>query len=133
MLRKTTLQQKIQNQEIGGDLLTEKTKILRGHGSLNTSNVNASSECITLTYTMKNIKKQSDIPTLEKEIGSLVDEDVDFDLEIKKHTSPEPEIILKAKVKTCENESRGHEVKETFDKYLKKKGGQTTLDEEENN
>jgi hypothetical protein len=111
----------------------EKTKILSGHGSMNTSNVNSNSECITLTYTVKNIRLQKDILNIEKELEELVDEDIIFDLEIKGHTSPEPEFVLKAKVKTCNNEERGHEIKEIFDKFLKKKGGQTTLDEVEEN
>ncbi len=111
----------------------EKTKKIKGHGNLTTSNVNSNSECITLTYTVKNIKNQKDIPTLEAEFRELVEEDVNFDLEIKNHTSSEPEIVLKAKVKTCDNEERGHEVKKVFDKFLKKKGGQTTLDEEKEN
>ena len=109
-----------------------KTKNLSGHGNLTTSNVNSKSECITLTYSVKNIKTQKDISSLEAEFRELVEEDVNFDLEIKNHTSSEPEIVLKAKVKTCDNEERGHEVKEIFDKFLKKKGGQTTLDEEGN-
>ena len=111
----------------------EKTKKIKGHGNLTTSNVNSNSECITLTYTVKNIKNQKDIPTLEAEFRELVEEDVQFDLEIKNHTSSEPEIVLKAKVKTCEDERRGHEVQKAFDKFLKKKGGQTTLDEEKEN
>jgi sRNA-binding carbon storage regulator CsrA len=109
--------------------LKAKTKNLRGRGSMSTSNVNSQSECITLTYAVKNIKAPKDIAILEKEISDLIEEEIIFDLEIKDHSSDQEEIVLKAKVKTCNDEARGHEIKEIFDKFIKKKGGQTTLDE----
>ena len=107
-----------------------KTKTLRGYGHINVSNVNSeNSECITLTYSTSNIKSMKDIPVLEKEFDDLIDEELLFDLEVIGHNTTEPKIKLKAKVKTCDNEDRGHEISSIFDKHIKKKGGQTTLDE----
>ena len=108
----------------------EKTKTIRGHGHMNVSNVNSEkSECITLTYTISNIGNMKDIPVLEREIEDIVDQDIHFDLEVKDHNGGDQEIKLKAKVKACDSEDLGHEVKELLDKHIKKKGGQTTLDE----
>ena len=44
------------------------------------------------------------------------------------HEGDSQAIKLKAKIKTCDDEDLGHELSATFDKYIKKKGGQTSLD-----
>lgn len=108
----------------------QKTKTIRGHGHMNISNVNSEkSQCITLTYSISNIGDMKEIPLLEKDIEKLTNEAVHFDLEVKDHTGGDQEIKLKAKVKACESEELGHDIKTKFDEYIKKKGGQTTLDE----
>jgi len=107
----------------------QKTKILTGHGTLGVSNLNSESECITLTYTTFNIKSAKDVAALEEEFTNLVDDEMTFDLLITDHGTTEQAVKLKTKVKTCESEARGREIKETFDTFIKKKGGQTTLDE----
>lgn len=111
----------------------QKTKNIRGHGHLVTSNVNSeNSQCITLTYSVSRIKSMKDVLPIERELSDLVDEDIGFDLEVKGHNSEEQEIKIKAKIKTCDDEDKGHLISEIFDKHIKKKGGQTTLDEGSN-
>ena len=39
-------------------------------------------------------------------------------------------IKMKYKIKTCDSEERARDLKEKVDTYVKRQGGQTTLDEE---
>ena len=95
-----------------------------------TSNVNSEkSECITLTYTVSNIGKISDVQKLNEELDALHDEDSVCDYEVRNFGSPDQEIKLKHKIKTCDSEANGHDIKEKLDQFIKKRGGQTTLDE----
>ena len=111
--------------------MAEKTKKLKGNGHINVSNVNSiNSECILLTYTVWNFKNQKQVTEIKKGLLDIIDEDdVSFDLEVKDWTGEEEKQKLKIKVKSCNDEKRAHVIKQDLDKFIKTKGGQTTLDE----
>lgn len=110
--------------------MSSKTTILKGNGHINVSNVNAvDSECITLTYTMRNFKSQKHVTEVRNAIFDLVKDPIMFDLEVKNWNEDEEQLILKAKVRACGNEKKAHTIKKQIDEYISKKGGQTTLDQ----
>ena len=110
--------------------MASKTTTLKGNGHINVSNVNAvDSECITLTYTMRNFKSQRQVEEVKNSIYDLIKDPVTFDMEIKNWNEEEELLILKAKVRACGNERKAHTIKKQIDEYISKKGGQTTLDQ----
>ena len=110
--------------------MADKTSVLKGNGHINVSTVNAvNSECITLTYTVWNFKSPTQVQEVRNSIYDLVKDPVSFDMEIKNWNEDEEKLKLKAKVKACHNEKKAHQIKKLIDEYIKKKGGQTTLDE----
>ena len=107
----------------------KKPKKLRTNGSISTSNVNGSNQCITLTYSIKNVGNLLQARKLVVELDDLHDEaETTAIAEITNFETDEEIIDIKYKVKSCEGEGTAHALKETLDKFLKKKGGQTTLD-----
>ncbi len=110
--------------------MSSKTTVLKGNGSISVSNVNAAnSECITLTYTMRNFKSQKQVQDVRNAIYDLIKDPIIFDLVVQNWNEEEEELILKAKVKACGNERKAHNIKKIIDEYISKKGGQTTLDQ----
>lgn len=106
-----------------------KPKKLRTNGSISVSNVNGSNQCITLTYSIKNVGNLLQARKLVSELDDLHDEEgVDSSIEMTNFDTDEEIIDLKYKVKSCAGEGTAHDLKETLDKFLKKQGGQTTLD-----
>ena len=109
--------------------MADKT-ILRGNGHINVSNVNGvNSECITLTYTIWNFKDEKQVTSIKNALFDLIDQDVVFDLETKDLDGESEQYKLKIKIKSCHKEKQAHNLKTLIDEYIKKKGGQTTLDE----
>ena len=109
--------------------MADKT-ILKGNGRINVSNVNAvNSECILLSYTIWNFKDQKQMTSIKNGIYDLVQEEITFDMEIKDFTGDDEKVKLKVKIKSCKNEKKAHTIKSEIDQYIKKKGGQTTLDQ----
>jgi len=103
---------------------------LRGHGHINVSNVNSpNSECITLTYSIKNVGSVTKASQLRKELDDITGEESKTQVEISNLGDQEETVDMKYKVKTCEHEARAREIKQDVDKFLMKKGGQTTLTE----
>ncbi len=111
--------------------MADKTKTLRGNGHINVSNVNSiNSECILLTYTVWNFKTESQIKTIRQKIYDLVEGELSFELQISDWDGEEEKYKLKAKIKSCQKEAKAHKIKKELDEFIKKIGGQTTLDEE---
>lgn len=107
-----------------------KNKGVKGHGHINVSNVNSeNSQCITFTYSITGLKSMNALGTLVDELDKLHDEETTANVEIEDWGTDEEVIKLKYKTKTCGDEKAVHTLKKTLDKHLKKKGGQTTLDE----
>jgi len=107
-----------------------QNKGVKGHGHINVSNVNSeNSQCITLTYSISGLKTLGAASKLVDELDDLHDEDTTTNLEIQDWGTEEEVLKLKYKTKTCQDEVAAHTVKKILDKHLKKKGGQTTLDE----
>jgi len=107
----------------------KKPKKLRTNGSISVSNVNGENQCITLTYSIKNVGNLLQARKLVSELNDLHSEEgVNANVEIIDLDTDEEIIDLKYKVKSCAGEGTAHDLKETLDKFLKKKGGQTTLD-----
>lgn len=109
--------------------MADKTK-LKGNGHINVNNVNGiNSECITLTYTIWNFKDIKQVTSIQNGLYELIDQDVVFDLETKNRGGDSESHKLKVKIKSCHKEKQAHNIKTTIDEYVRKKGGQTTLDE----
>lgn len=110
---------------------TEKTPVLRGHGHINVSNVNsAQSECITFTYSAKNIKTLKEAAEIKKAFDDLSSQDGGYEVLIENYGTKEETISSKYKLKLCDSEQSARDVKKDLDQYIKKKGGQTTLTED---
>lgn len=108
----------------------KKPKKLRCGGSINTSNVNGGNQCITLTYAVKNVGRLLQAKQLIIEMDNLHDvEDATSTIEIHDFDSDKEMIDVKYKLKSCDGEAEAHIIKTKLDTFLKKKGGQTTLDE----
>lgn len=98
-------------------------------GHINQSNVNhPNSECTTLTYSIKNIETLEKATELQEKLDDLHDEDAVVNLEISDYNYEGESISMKYKVKTCDNPADAAKIKLKLDQYLKKIGGQTTLD-----
>ena len=98
-------------------------------GTISTSNVNnPNSECITLTYAITGVKSQKGVKDLTQELDQLHNDESKVDLEIKDFDGDLQSLKMKYKVKSCDSEENAHIIKAKLDKFLKKQGGQTTLD-----
>lgn len=107
----------------------KKPKKLRTNGTISVSNVNGENQCITLTYSIKNVGKILDARKLVTELDDLHDEEeISAIVEINEFDTSLEVIDLKYKIKNCAAEPEAHIIKEKFDRFVKKKGGQTTLD-----
>lgn len=111
---------------------TQKTPVLMGHGHINVSNVNsAKSECITFTYSTKNIPSLEDAKKLKKAYDDISGEsESGYEILIENAESKEQKISSKYKIKLCESEQDARDIKKELDGYVKRKGGQTTLTED---
>jgi len=110
--------------------LADKTTKLKGNGHINVSNVNSvNSECILLTYTIWNFKDSKQITSMKNAIYDMIDGDISFDLQVMDWTGEEERQKLKCKIKSCNKEKEAHKIKTQLDEFIRKKGGQTTLDE----
>jgi len=111
---------------------TQKTPVLMGHGHINVSNVNSEkSECITFTYSTKNIPSLEEARKLKKAYDDIAGEEQSgYEILIENAESKEQKISSKYKLKLCESESEARSIKKDLDQYVKKKGGQTTLTED---
>lgn len=110
--------------------MANKSKTLRGNGNINVSNVNSkNSECVTLTYTMRNIRSERQLVEIKNTIYNAIDDPITFDRETKNWDEDNEELILKVKIKACDNEKKAHGFKKILDGIVQIKGGQTTLDE----
>lgn len=114
----------------------KKPKKLRCGGSINTSNVNGGNQCITLTYAVKNVGVLLVAKKLITDMEDLVPNEYVEDeggttstIEIHDVDTNKETIDVKIKVQSCLGEGEAHDIKTKLDTFLKKKGGQTTLDE----
>lgn len=102
---------------------------LKSMGTISTSNVNnPNSECITLTYTITGLEKLAALARLGVELDELHNEQSTIDVEIKDYGGGDFALKMKYKIKTCQDEKLAHNIKANLDKFLKRRGGQTTLD-----
>ncbi len=108
--------------------MRKKTK---GLGHINISNVDGRSECITLTYSLRNINNITAAKKIITELDKLHKESATTDVIISDFETDEEKFNLKYKIKACEGESYARDIKSKLDAYVAKKGGQTTLDEDE--
>lgn len=112
-------------------MTAKDTKSLRGHGHINISNVDSQkSECVTMTYSVMNVKTIAQASTLKKAMDKKHSEDSVVILEITDLDGKEQAIKMKYKVKACGDEAKARAIKSKLDKFLQKQGGQTTLTEE---
>jgi len=111
--------------------LSDKNADVKGNGHINVTNVNSkNSQCIFLTYTLWGIENVEQAKTLTNKITDLVpDVEMKFDLQQSDWRGDNEKTTLKIKIKDCRNEKKAHIYKEKIDEYIKKIGGQTTLDE----
>lgn len=102
---------------------------LRANGHINIPNVGASSECITLTYTIRGLKNIEHLEKLAKGLDKKHNGESSLGLIINNYkVLDSEEIIGKYKIRACDSEKEARTIKFDCDKYLKKQGGQTTLD-----
>ena len=103
---------------------------MKGLGTISCSNVNhPNSQCITLTYTIKDIGKFSDAKPLAKELNGVASEEGVVEVTVKDLGTKDEQTDMKWKAKDCTDEAGLHTIKKKLDIFLKKEGGQTTLDE----
>jgi hypothetical protein len=115
--------------------MVKKLKEAHTNGNISVSNVGSSkSECITLTYTLKeNLQSLDNITKVKKDMDALIDsEDSKVTVSISNYGDPDVEDYgMKYQVKSCGNEALARKYKSALDDYVQKQGGQTTLDEME--
>lgn len=106
---------------------------MKGYGHINISNVNSNmSECITLTYSIKDVGNQTKARKLKKELDDLTDADAgSASIAITSIDTEDEKCDMKYQLRTCDSEKKAREYKGVIDKFLSKKGGQTTLDDVE--
>lgn len=103
---------------------------LRAIGTISVSNVESpNKECITLTYTIKNVGSISKAKALRGELDDVTGEESFVGLEVKDAFTSDETWNMSYKIKLCDDETTARNHKVALDKFLKKKGGQTTLDE----
>ena len=108
--------------------MTRKTK-MKGFGHINTSNVDSRSECITLTYSLKDVGTIDDAKNTIKKLDKLHHNNATCDISIADFGTKDEMLNIKYKIKACEGEGLARDIKSAIDLYLAKHGGQTTLDE----
>ena len=86
-------------------------------------------ECITLTYSIKDVGSITKARELAYDLDQLHGEPSFCDLDIKNVFGKDASVNLSYKLKACEGEAEARTIKMKLDKFLRKKGGQTTLDE----
>ena len=109
--------------------VVKNRKQLRANGHINIPNVGSNSECIGLTYTIRGLKSISQLEKLGKGLDKKHDGESSLGLVINNLNGGEfEEIIGKYKIRACDSDEDARGIKDKCDKYLKKQGGQTTLD-----
>ncbi len=101
---------------------------LRANGHINIPNVGSNSECIGLTYTIRGLKSISHLEKLATGLDKKHNGDSSLGVVVNNLNTVDEEIIGKYKIKACDSDSLARTIKDKCDKYLKKQGGQTTLD-----
>ena len=110
--------------------MANKNQDVKGNGHINVTNVNSqNSQCIFLTYTLHGIADLEHAKTICNKIMDLVDVEVKFNVEQTDWRGDDEKTVLKVKIKDCRNEKKAHVYKASIDEFIKKIGGQTTLDE----
>lgn len=111
--------------------MTKKLRDSRTNGSIAISNVGSDiSECITLTYSMKqHLKSLENINKIISEMDALHDEESKVTVTTTNYGTEDEDYMLKYQVKSCGNEKAARKIKQDLDLYVQKQGGQTTLDE----
>ena len=103
---------------------------MKAIGTISTSNVNhPTAECKQLTYTIKDIGEFEDAEPLGKELDKVSEQTGIIEVTVSNLGTDEEETNMKYKLKECGSEKMYHDIKKKLDLFLKKKGGQTTLDE----
>ena len=88
------------------------------------------SECVTLTYSIKDVGNGTKARKLRAELDDLTDGvNGNASVAIVNIDTEEEKTDMKYQLRTCDNEGKAREYKGLIDKYLSKKGGQTTLDD----
>ncbi|MCK5600902.1 hypothetical protein KAR91_03475 [Candidatus Pacearchaeota archaeon] len=101
---------------------------MKGFGHINISNPESLSECITLTYALKDMGSLSNVKKQAEAMDKLHDEDSLVSVEIDNYGDTDQKINAKYKVKSCGDDSIARNIKKKLDKFVKSLGGQTTLD-----
>jgi len=104
---------------------------MKANGHINTSNLLGKSECITLTYSIKDVGNPTKAKTLKTELDKISGEESVVNLEMANISTEDEQTDMKYKIKLCDSDKIARDIKLKLDKYLTKKGGQTTLDEHE--
>lgn len=103
---------------------------LRATGTLSLSNMGSESkQCRTLTYAVKDAGSLTKVKELRNEMDRITELDSTVEVTIKDFGTSDQEVDFKYKSKECASEPAALLVKKQLDKFLKKKDGQTTLDE----
>jgi len=103
---------------------------LRAIGTISVSNVESpNKECITLTYSIKDVGSISKAKALRGELDNVTGDESSIGLEVKDAFTSDETWNMSYKIKLCEDEAVARKHKIALDKFLRKKGGQTTLDE----
>lgn len=114
--------------------MVKKLKESKTNGSIGISNVGSSkAECITLTYTLKdNLQSLDNIAKVQEEMDTLTKAESKVTVTISNFRDNEVEdYVMKYQVKSCGDEKQARDYKSKLDDYVKKQGGQTSLDEME--
>lgn len=101
----------------------------RSGGHISISNVDGRAECVTLTYTIKNLANLKQIKQTIREMDELHEQTSITDVSIPDFDTEDEQFNLKYKIKACNDESLARSIKAKLDKYVGETGGQTTLDE----
>lgn len=101
---------------------------LKGFGHINISNPESLSECITLTYALKDMGSLANVEKQTKLMDALHGEDSIVSVEITNFGESDQKIDAKYKLKSCGDDELARDIKKRLDHHVKKIGGQTTLD-----
>ncbi len=106
---------------------------LKAIGTIGLSNVGSNTkECRTLTYSVKGAETLLNVRKLVADMDKIsgLDESI-VDVMLKNLDTTDAEVNFSYKTRECQTEQEARSIKVKLDHFLKKKGGQTTLDEVE--
>lgn len=111
--------------------MANKNSNVKGTGRISISKVNSKDQCILLSYSISGISDTEQAKTICNKITDLIPDDAEikFILQQNDWRGDSEKIVLSTSIKACSSEKKAHTFKKEIDAYIKKIGGQTTLDE----